>query len=221
MKLKDSGIEWLGEVPEHWLIKRLKFVAKGFMYGTSINCNDLETGTPVLRIPNIKNEKVSLDDLKYAKLNETEEKTYLLKDGDILIVRTNGNPKLVGRSALVKNVGKCIFASYLIKITPQKNISPEFLSLSLKSESVQEFLSFSARTSAGNYNLNTQALSDASLAYPPQAEQIQIIEYLESKTLQTDKTIETTQTQINQLKEYRTALISSVVTGKLDVRGEV
>jgi len=213
--LHDSGVEWIGEMPEHWGVKKLKYVAGDFMYGTSVDCNKEESGTPVLRIPNISKGLLALDSLKFTKLSKHEEKRYLLKDDDILIVRTNGNPQLVGRCALIRDAGKCLFASYLIKVVPKKNIDPTFLSIAMSSESVQSYLTHSARTSAGNYNLNTQSLGDAYLAYPPSEEQQRIVEQVGEIQDIFESLLERVRKEITLLTEYKASVVSHAVTGKI------
>jgi type I restriction enzyme S subunit len=215
--MRDSGVEWIGEVPEHWGIKKLKYVAGGFMYGTSVDCNTESTGIPVLRIPNISKGYLNIEDLKYAKLSKQEEENYLLKDNDILIVRTNGNPQLVGRCALIKGDGKFMFASYLIKVTPQKNIDPRFLATVMASASVQNYLTHSARTSAGNYNLNTQSLGDTYLAYPPIGEQKQIVAYEQSLQSGFNEILGAAEKEISLLDELKSCTIAHAVTGKIKI----
>ncbi len=215
--IRDSGIDVIGAIPKHWTIKKLKHLAGQFMYGTSVDCNTEDSGTPVLRIPNIETGKISLENLKYAKLSKQEEARYLVRIGDILIVRTNGNPQMVGRSALVLEEGHFLFASYLIKVTPKQNISPEFLGLVLNSPSSREALTLSARTSAGNYNLNSQALGDISIPYPPEEEQTKLIDFIQSVTTETDLVISKTLTTIEQLEEFRSVVIANAVTGKIKI----
>ncbi|MBU0483783.1 MAG: restriction endonuclease subunit S [Proteobacteria bacterium] len=213
--MRDSGVEWIGEMPEHWEIKKLKYVAGGFMYGTSVDCNTESTGIPVLRIPNISKGHLTLDDLKFAKLSKREEEKYLLQDNDILIVRTNGNPQLVGRCALIREAGRFMFASYLIKVTPQNNIVPQFLVATMASASVQDYLTHSARTSAGNYNLNTQSLGDAYLTYPPIEEQEQMVAYEQSLHIKFGDILSAVEKDISLLAELKACLISYAVTGKI------
>jgi len=215
--MRDSGVEWIGEAPGHWDVKKLKYVAKGFMYGTSVDCNTESTGIPVLRIPNISKGYLVLEDLKYAKLSKQEEDNYLLQDDDILIVRTNGNPQLVGRCALIKGTKRFMFASYLIKVTPQKNIEPQFLVTAMASASVQDYLTHSARTSAGNYNLNTQSLSDAYLTYPPIGEQKQIVAYEQSIQSNFGEMLDALEKEICLLIELKSCIISHAVTGKIKI----
>lgn len=218
VKFKDSGVEWIGEIPEHWEVKKLKHVAGNFMYGTSVDCNELESGTPVLRIPNIDDLYINIEGLKYASLSEAETKKYLLKKNDILIVRTNGNPALVGKSAMFREEGDYMFASYLIRIKPNENIESSFLIHAMNSFSMRGSLSYSARTSAGNYNLNTQALGDCYLAYPPQNEQQNIKQFIEAESAKFSTAISLKGQEIEKLKEYKASLINEVVTGKVKVR---
>ncbi|WP_336495431.1 restriction endonuclease subunit S [Aliivibrio fischeri] len=187
------------------------------MYGTSVDCNSLESGTPVLRIPNIDEITINLSDLKYANLSSDETKKYSLSKNDILIIRTNGNPALVGKSAIVDADDLCLFASYLIKLTPKSNIEPSFLIHTMNSFSVRGALTYSARTSAGNYNLNTQALGDCHIAFPPREEQIQIADFVDRVSAKTDQSLALVTEQIAKLKEYKNTLINSAVTGKIKV----
>jgi len=166
--MKDSGVEWLGEVPEHWQIKKIKHVSTGFRYGTSEDCISSDDGVPVLRIPNIKDGYLDTSDIKYKKQDTLSDHRYALEKNDILVVRTNGNPNLVGKNALFKEDGQWLFASYLIMIRPRKKVTPEFLSTSMNSSASREMLMLTARTSAGNYNKNCEGLGNTSIAVPPQ-----------------------------------------------------
>lgn len=215
--MRDSGVDWIGDIPEHWEVKRLKHVAGRFMYGTSVDCNTLEDGTPVLRIPNIKEIDFCFDDLKFAKLPTEETSRYRLSAGDVLIIRTNGNPALVGKSALFEGDGDYLFASYLIRLKPKNNVLPQFLVRAMNSFSVRGALTHSARTSVGNYNLNTQALGDCAIAVPPLEEQRNIVAYLKEQNRKFEATVGNQTVQIEKLKEYKTTLINSAVTGKIKV----
>lgn len=219
--LKPSGIEWLGDVPEHWEVSKIKFVACGFMYGTSADCNSDETGTPVLRIPNIKDGFIDFTDLKFANFPTDEEAKYLVNSGDILVVRTNGNPDLVGKSALFHGGERCMFASYLIKISPRPNVIPEYLNLVMNADCTRDMLTLSARTSAGNYNMNCGGLGQTPIVLPANREQIQILEFLGTRLEKNAALIAEAERAIDLLQERRTALISAAVTGKIDVRGLV
>ncbi|MDC4410779.1 restriction endonuclease subunit S [Acinetobacter baumannii] len=216
--MKDSGVEWIGAIPEHWQIKKIKHVAGDFMYGTSVECNTLSSGTPVLRIPNIDELYVNFDNLKFTQLSKSETENYSLKQNDILVIRTNGNPELVGKSALIRNLDReFLFASYLIRVKPKKLINPEFLICIMNSSLVRKALTNGARTSVGNYNLNTQTLGNCFLTLPPLEEQLQILNFIKSESQKFDDLININASQIKKLKEYKTTLINDAVTGKIKV----
>lgn len=217
VKMKDSGVEWIGEIPEHWEVKRIKHVSGDFMYGTSVDCNELDNGTPVLRIPNIDELYINFEGLKYASLSQEETKRYLLSSNDILLVRTNGNPALVGKSAMFTGSGNFMFASYLIRVKPKSNIKAHFLIHTMNSFSIRGSLTHSSRTSAGNYNLNTQSLGDCHIAYPPIDEQEEIVSYIESQSKIISEGILLKEKEAEKLKEYKATLINAAVTGKIKV----
>lgn len=216
-KTKDSGVEWIGEIPEDWEVKKVKHIAEDFMYGTSVDCNETSKGTPVLRIPNVGDKKVVFENLKYTNLSQEETRKYTLQNNDILIIRTNGNPELVGKSCLFISDSIYMYASYLIRIRPKRNIIPSFFIQVLNSDSVRKSLTFSAKTSVGNYNLNTQSLGDCYLAYPPLREQNGILKNIEAQSAKIDKAIILQEQQIEKLKEYKSVLVDAAVTGKIKV----
>lgn len=217
VKMKDSGVDWIGEIPDHWQIKKLKYVSKDYMYGTSVDCNEFDSGIPVLRIPNIDEIQFNFDNLKYARLSKDEVHRYKLEYNDILIVRTNGNPKLVGKSAIFNSSEDFLFASYLIRLKPLDNINSLFLIESLNSFSIRGALTHSSRTTVGNYNLNTKSLGDCFMAYPPQNEQEKIFNFIQNQRKKIKSAISKMNTQIEKLKEYKSTLIDSAVTGKIKV----
>lgn len=221
VEMQDSGIEWIGQVPKHWEVKKIKHICSNFMYGTSQDCNQSDVGYPVLRIPNIKSTNVDFEDLKYANISDIDALTYLLSRGDILVIRTNGNPNLVGQSALFDSNGQYLFASYLIKLTPKRGVDTSFLVEAMNSLSVRQALTFQSRTSVGNYNLSIPSLANTSIAIPPIDEQKTITNYLSAATINIDLLIQETDKSIDLLKEHRTSLISAAVTGKIDVREAV
>lgn len=128
-------------------------------YGTSKKSNNDSEGVGVLGIPNVVNEKLTLDKMAYVTLAENEYKSASLKRGDILIVRSNGNPSYTGRSALYDLDEGHVFASYLIKISVnEKLIDPEFLVRFLQTQASRRYFRRHATSSAGNYNINTDTI---------------------------------------------------------------
>lgn len=202
----------VGEIPETWKVVRLREVCEGMKYGTSTKCDVEPNGYPVLRIPNICGDRLDLSDLKYADVPPKEAKNFMVRDGDILAIRTNGNPNYIGKMSIVKNAPKnSLYASYLIRIRVDTRFClPEFVHLSSQGAITRKALFDSARTSAGNYNINTKGLGDAVLTLPPITEQEKIVD--EIKTL--EDAIEGAQRDLRQLSIIRTVLISDLLMGR-------
>ena len=144
----------------------LKQAGTEFRYGTSSKSQD--HGVPVLRIPNVIGGDVDLTEIKTVPLSSKEEARFALKDGDIVLVRTNGNQAYVGRSAVfmhAKITGHELadatwsFASYLIRARlKEKQLLPDFVQGFLSSAEGRKQLLASSKTSAGQYNINTESL---------------------------------------------------------------
>ena len=137
---------------------------------------------PLLRIPNVIGGKIDFADLVWLEPSE-EFKKYCLAQGDVLIVRTNGNPDYVGRTAVYEGskFNKCLFASYLIRLRPKpdKLLSP-FLHEVLQNEQVRKDIRMHVKSSAGNYNLNTQSIRGLRIPLPQKKAQQELIRRLAS-----------------------------------------
>lgn len=166
-----------------WRRVELGELLEDVRYGTSAKCEaDEISGLPVLRIPNVLGGRINFNDLKFATLPEAEQRRLALRQGDIVVVRTNGNPSYVGRSAIVRQAeGTLLYASYLIRLrlNPELAWAP-FIDAALKSSKVREALLRSATTSAGNYNINSESLRRLTMPLPPLAEQRRISDVLDA-----------------------------------------
>ena len=152
-----------------------------FTYGTAVRCSrDLE-GTPVLRIPNVAAGRVALDDMKFAVLPKREQQKLALAIGDILIVRSNGSPELVGRPALVERpAAGMAFAGYLIRARPRLDrVEPAYLLHMLSSPSVRKTIELNARSSSGVHNINAAELAALRVPLPSLSEQQQAVRRIE------------------------------------------
>ena len=149
-------------------------------YGTSRRCDASPTATPVLRIPNVAQGTVSCNDIKYCELAGKELERLRLKTGDILVVRTNGSRDLVGRCAVYTRGEQLFaFASYLIRLRVDVNlIDPHYLSFFLTSTMGRDAMARIRRTSAGQYNVNSENLRGIELPLPPLPIQKKVTERL-------------------------------------------
>ncbi|MBL8399500.1 MAG: restriction endonuclease subunit S [Candidatus Accumulibacter sp.] len=145
-------------------------------YGTSVSADaTLGSGTPVLRIPNVMGGEVDVADMKYVDLPQAELKRLYLTNADVLIVRSNGNPDYVGRSApITEDIAQSamVYASYLIRLrTDTARLIPEYLSAFLNSAYGRAAMRNAIRTTAGQSNLSGENLTKVKLPVPDLAEQ--------------------------------------------------
>jgi type I restriction enzyme S subunit len=156
--------------PKGWPNVSLGSLVQEFRYGTSVKAG--ASGTPVLRIPNVVDGRVSFDDLKFVELGEAELKRLALQDGDVLFVRTNGNQDFVGRCAAFAEKqtpsSPVVFASYLIRARlDQERLRSVFLREFLKTAAGRRQLHGRSRTSAGQFNISIDGLAAIALVLPP------------------------------------------------------
>ena len=166
-----------------WETKSLGRLLIDVQYGSSKRIAPSDSGTaPILRIPNVIGGKIILEDLAFVDLSAPDVDRYRLSRGDVLIVRTNGNPEYVGRTAVVEELPEdCVYASYLIRLVPNKEILlPKYLHAALSSSLIRRTLRHEIRSSAGNYNLNTKGIKKQILPLPPLPKQEEFVEHFES-----------------------------------------
>jgi len=162
--------------PERWRqSSTLGALVQDFRYGTS-NKSTID-GKPALRIPNVVGQTVNLDNLKKVPVSDSDFERLRLKDGDLLFVRTNGNADFVGRSAVFDaqtitdaglNPDEFIYASYLIRARLQVGrVLPVFVQTFLSTPVGRRALRARSKTSAGQFNINTEGLGTIPVPLPP------------------------------------------------------
>ena len=214
--LKDSGIEWLGEVPEHWEALTLGRVITCAIDGPHHSPNYVDNGIPFLSARNIKIDEWSLDDVKY--ISEADYETFsrrvVPEIGDVLY--TKGGTTGVAR-AVDLDFRFQIWVHVAVLKVVQRKVVPGFLALSLNSPRCYEQSQLLTR-GATNQDLGLSRMKSIYLALPPVEEQQRILIHLETELLAANATISRAEREIELLREFRTRLIADVVTGKLDVR---
>lgn len=215
-KMKASGIDWLGDIPEEWEVKRLRFLSDGFFqYGANEEAVEENSENPrYIRITDIK-DNGDLYEETFRSLPPEIASQYLLEDGDILFARSGAT---VGKTfRYKKSWGKCCYAGYLIKMTPdKKKIFPEFLYYFVQSHSYIEWKD-SIFWQSTIQNISAEKYKNFIVCYPKIEEQKKIADFLDRETAKIDEMMKKVGTQIEKLQEYRQALISNVVTGKVMV----
>jgi type I restriction enzyme, S subunit len=171
--LRSVFLEMFGDPvtnPKGWPCRNLGQLADEMRYGTSEKCvpEAGDDALPVLRIPNVVRGRVNWDELKFATLPPQEVERLRLADGDLLFVRSNGNPEYIARCAVYEGTIPALFASYLIRVRVRtREVTPSYVQAVLGTRSFRHVLTRSARTTAGNYNISTEGLRSLLLPVPP------------------------------------------------------
>ena len=147
------------ENPMGWEVRPLADLVNEFRYGTSRKCYDSdgsEDALPILRIPNILRGRVDWTNLKFTSLRGDERTNLSLERGDVLFVRTNGNPEYIGRCAVFRESRQAAYASYLIRARLKGDgaVEPEYVSAALALPTMRQTILRMTRTTAGNYNIS-------------------------------------------------------------------
>ncbi|HAV5625184.1 restriction endonuclease subunit S [Acinetobacter baumannii] len=220
--MKDSGVEWLGEVPEHWILSNLKYFASiqgGYAFNSDLF---VEEGTQVLRIGNVYQNTLSLDRQPIYISNELVKnfKDFIVSKNDVLMSLTGTLGKRdYGFAIKVKTDEKYLLNQRVAKISPNlSKIDTDFMVYVLWSESYLTQL-YSLPSGTKQANLSNSDVLGIQIVVPPSLEeQKDIAKYLKNKLLKFDDMILKAESAISLMQERRTALISAAVTGKIDVR---
>ena len=219
VKLKDSVVDWIGEVPEGWSIRKLRHISDrisvGFVGTIEKYYTDEDEDIPLLKTGNVGFGKLRLDDLSYVtKEFHILNKKSQLKPGDIVIARHGES----GRSSVIPNNLKESNCLNIVLLKTGKRMSGAYHTYLLNSQLVQEHLQ-AIQGGAVQGVINTEDIAYLRFHHPPLSEQLQIVDYLDKATSKIDKTIKLIEKKIKLLEEYKKSLIHQVVTGKVDVRG--
>ncbi len=211
---KDSGIEWLGEVPEHWEKKQIRRIVKNHKQGFYSTDAYVDFGTKLVRITDIaSNSSIDYSQMPYVKIKNNELDVFSIQEGDFLFARTGG----VGLFGVVEaNFEKAVFASYLIRFRFDETVNRDYLKYFFLSEA---FLYGLRNFTHGgvNQNVHAQNIKEQYILIPPSKEQQKIIDFLDNENTKIDNAIDTIKDEIASLREYRQSLISNAVTGKIKV----
>jgi len=217
--MKDSGVEWLGEVPEGWVVRRLKHAAKlqsGIPKGKDLTGkNTIEV--PMLRVANVQDGYLSLDDIHSIKIEPHELDRYELQNGDVLMNEGGDNDKL-GRGAVWRDeIRPCIHQNHVFAIRPE-TIEPEWLDILTRASYAKFYFYSVAKQSTNLASISSTNIKETPLLIPPKVERAEIISFLTTQFNRFDLLETKANLQVKLLHERRTALISAAVTGKIDVR---
>jgi len=216
VKMKPSGVEWIGEVPEGWAVKSLHWLLREpLKYGANEPAEDDDPTQPrYIRITDFGDDG-RLRDETFKSLPIEKAQDYFLAEGDILFARSGAT---VGKTFQFKNFeGLACFAGYLIKASADsEKILSDFLYYFTKSNAYENWKN-SIFNQATIQNIGADKYRNLPIPLTSIAEQLSIVTYLDQKTAQIDTAISGIQQETGLLREYRQALIFEAVTGKIKI----
>jgi type I restriction enzyme S subunit len=217
-RYKASGVDWLGEVPEGWEVWKLSHLTtrigsgKTPTGGANVYQSD---GVVFLRSQNIYDDGLRLDDVVYIDESIDEDMARSrVQDNDILLNITGAS---LGRTCILPSgLGKANVNQHVCVIRLKNVKNALFISLYLKSRQAKSFYDF-IQTGSAREGLNFEQIGAFSVLLPPLPEQQAIASFLDRETAKLDALVSKVESAILTLKEYRTAIISAAVTGKIDI----
>ncbi|UTV27759.1 restriction endonuclease subunit S [Photobacterium atrarenae] len=227
VEMQDSGIEWIGQVPKHWVVKKIKYDVLSIEQGWSPQCES--TPVPddhtwgVVKVGCVNRGIFNPEQNKKLPEELEPRKEYTIKKGDLLVSRANAK-EWVGSAAVPdRDYDNLLLCDkiYRIKLDLEK-ADPEFFAFYLASDQAREQIEIDATgTSSSMLNIGQGTILNMPIPAPELPEQQSIVRGIKNKTSQIDRLVLEVLDSIELLKEHRTSLISAVVTGKIDVREAV
>lgn len=222
-EMKDSGVEWIGEIPKNWIVSRLDYLTtlNGRVGWKALKADEyVEDGYIFLSTPNIKERNIDFDKVNYiTKERYLESPEIMLNVGDVLLVKDGST---LGITNFVKELPResTVNSSIGVVRVKSNNLLPEYLFWFFSGDYIQNIIQ-RIRGGMGVPHLFQADIKKFLILLPPLQEQQKIVDYLDKDTTKIDKLIDIESKRIDLLKEYRQSLISDVVTGKVDVRDGV
>ena len=207
VKLKSSGVEWIGDIPEHWEVRRLKFLCNNLNEQTS----EKQPGETYIALEHVESwtGRISLPDDEITFDSQVKR----FQPGDVLFGKLRPYLAKVTRP---QTAGVCVGEFLVLRATG--DVTADFLEQKLRSKRVIDLINsstFGAKMPRADWTF----IGNLKFAYPSADEQLEILEHIQEKSAEIDQAISRAQREIELMREYRTRLISDVVTGQVDVRG--
>jgi len=218
--MKDSGVEWLGEVPAHWDVKALRYLGE-CQNGINIGGDAFGSGSPFVSYGDVyKNEVLPVEVAGLVQSSPEDRQRYSVKAGDVFFTRTSETVEEIGFSATcLQDLPDAVFAGFLIRFRPAgKSIDPKFSKYYFRNQGLRIFFNKEMNL-VTRASLSQDLLKLLPVTLPPVTEQIKIADFLDRVIAEFASLLEQGLRSIDLLTERRSALISAAVTGKIDVRG--
>jgi len=218
--MKESGVEWIGEIPKHWIISRFSFETwvRARLGWKGLKADEyVDAGYIFLSTPNLKEEKIDFENVNYINQFRYDESPEIkLTVGDVLLAKDGST---LGTVNVVRNLpNEATVNGSIAVITPKNNVNSVYLMYLIKSSYIQNIIRC-LKDGSGVPHLFQRDINKIYITRPPLPEQQEIADYLEAKCSEIDATIQKRELAIEKLTAYKQSLIYECVTGKKEVLG--
>ena len=216
--MRDSGVEWIGEIPAHWQVKKLRFLGKT-QNGISAGAEYFGSGYPFVNYSDVYNNLELPRVVKgLAQSSEQDRKQYSIQEGDVLFTRTSETVTEIAYSSVcTETINDSTFSGFLIRFRPQKNILNPLYSKYFFSARIHRNYFVKEMNLVIRASLSQDLLKNLPVLLPPPNEQKQIALYCSDISKAIEQIINNERLAIEKLNEFKQTLIAHAVTGKIKV----
>lgn len=220
-EMKDSGVEWIGEIPKEWRKTQLRHCAtikSGITLGKSYSKDTVLIERPYLRVANVQGGYVDLNDLATIEVTPDEDLKYRLHSGDVLMTEGGDRDKLGRGCVWHGEIEPCLHQNHVFAVQTNESILlPEFLEYLTASDVGRSYFDITAIKTTNLACTSSSKVLAFTIPLPPVEEQIEIVSFIKKRSLELNKLIMKKELLVQELESYKKSLIYEVVTGKREV----
>lgn len=220
-EMKDSGVEWIGEIPKEWRKTQLRHCAtikSGITLGKNYSKDTVLIERPYLRVANVQGGYVDLNDLATIEVTPDEDLKYRLHSGDVLMTEGGDRDKLGRGCVWHGEIKPCLHQNHVFAVQTNETILlPEFLEYLTASDVGRSYFDVTAIKTTNLACTSSSKVLAFTIPLPPIKEQIEIVSYIKKRSLELNKLIMKKELLVQELESYKKSLIYEVVTGKREV----
>ena len=219
-QMKDSGVEWIGEIPVEWNTPKLKYFANirsGITLGKTYPRETRLVEYPYLRVANVKDSYVDLSDVATIRVTEEEALKYQLQNGELLMTEGGDRDKLGRGTVWHAEIDPCLHQNHIFALHTSQRLLVEYVSYISTSFVGRDYFDVTANQSVHLASTNSTTIMNFTIPLPSFEEQTEVVEYLDKKTDMINKTISVKEKLLIDLDSYKKSLIYEYVTGKKEV----
>ena len=220
-EMKNSGVEWIGEIPNEWRKTQLRHCAaikSGITLGKSYSKDTILIERPYLRVANVQGGYVDLNDLATIEVTPDEDLKYRLHSGDVLMTEGGDRDKLGRGCVWHGEIEPCLHQNHVFAVQTNETILlPEFLEYLTASDVGRSYFDVTAIKTTNLACTSCSKVLAFTIPLPPIEEQIEIVSFIKKRSLELNKLIMKKELLVQELERYKKSLIYEVVTGKREV----